>query len=423
MAAQSKTMASAVESKGMQRGVVRDSRLYRSIRLNAWRTTQSNRSSSSVSATAEANEEVRIGEEESETVDTFPFTAVMNQDELKLALLLNVVDPRIGGCLALGDRGCGKSAAVRGLVELLPRIEVVHNDDFNSSPDDPSLMGPVALEKFRKNGNQKLDCVTKRAPFVEVPLGATEDRVCGSIDVETALTEGKKAFVPGLLARANRGVLFVDEVNLLDDSLVDLLLDAAAGGRNSVEREGVSVSHPSQFILVGAGSPTEGDLRPQLLDRFGMSARVYTVTDPSRRVQLTRELSEFRADPEGFYHKYKPQQDELKQRLEEATQMLPSVQMERELRLNIARLCATLDLDGIRGDLVTVRAATALAALEERTEVTEDDVRRVAPPCLRHRMRKDALSTIDNGFLVEQAFAKIFLGESLPNISMQSTNQ
>lgn len=360
---------------------------------------------------------VAQGEErtEDDCSDAFPFTAVMNQDELKLALLLNVVDPRIGGCLALGDRGCGKSAAVNALIDLLPRIEVTLNDDFNSSPSDPSAMGPDALERFRADSNQPLPSTTRRAPFVEVPLGATEDRVCGSIDIEKALSEGRKAFVPGLLARANRGVLFVDEVNLLDDSLVDLLLDAAAGGRNTVEREGISISHPAKFILVGAGSPTEGDLRPQLLDRFGMSARVYTVTDPSRRVQLTRELSEFRQDPVSFMEKYKPQQDELKQRLERASGMVESVTMKRELRLGISRLCSVLNLDGIRGDLVTVRAATALAALEQRMEVNEDDVRRVAPPCLRHRMRKDALSTIDNGFYVEQVFSKVFLDETLPD--------
>lgn len=363
---------------------------------------------------ARAPRATAVGEEEGGT-RAFPFTAVMNQDELKLALLLNVVDPRIGGCLALGDRGAGKSAAVKGLVELLPSIDVVQGDDFNSHPSDPSQMGPQALERFNSGGREPLDRAKKRAPFVEVPLGATEDRVCGTIDVEQALTMGRKAFQPGLLAKANRGVLFVDEVNLLDDSIVDLLLDSAASGVNSVEREGVSVTHPARFILVGAGSPSEGDLRPQLLDRFGMSARVYTVTDTAKRLELAKNLLQFDSDPSAFSQLYQEDQAQLATSISLAQERVDSITIPREARLGISRICSQLDLDGLRGDIVTTRATAALAALEGREEASIDDIRRVAPPCLRHRMRKDPLSGIDNGFFVERAFAQVFLGEDLPD--------
>lgn len=202
----------------------------------------------------------------------FPFTAIVGQEEMKMCLILNVIDPKIGGVMIMGDRGTGKSTTVRALVDLLPEIKVVQGDPFNSSPEDPELMSEEVRKRVQNNEN--LPVTTSRINMVDLPLGATEDRVCGTIDIEKALTEGVKAFEPGLLAKANRGILYVDEVNLLDDHLVDVLLDSAASGWNTVEREGISISHPARFILIGSGNPEEGELRPQLLDRFGMHAQV-----------------------------------------------------------------------------------------------------------------------------------------------------
>ena len=209
----------------------------------------------------------------------FPFTAIVGQEEMKLALILNVIDPKIGGVMIMGDRGTGKSTTVRALVDLLPEIQVVADDPFNSDPTDPELMSQEVRERLQKN--ETLPVTSKKICMVDLPLGATEDRVCGTIDIEKALTEGVKAFEPGLLAKANRGILYVDEVNLLDDHLVDVLLDSAASGWNTVEREGISISHPARFILVGSGNPEEGELRPQLLDRFGMHAQIGTVKEPN----------------------------------------------------------------------------------------------------------------------------------------------
>ncbi|EDV18429.1 hypothetical protein TRIADDRAFT_9696, partial [Trichoplax adhaerens] len=207
----------------------------------------------------------------------FPFTAIIGQEEMKLALILNVIDPRIGGVMIMGDRGTGKSTTIRAVADLLPEIEVVANDGFNSSPTDFELMGEEVKMAFLRN--EELEITKKKVPMIDLPLGATEDRVCGTIDIEKALTEGVKAFEPGLLAKANRGILYVDEVNLLDDHLVDILLDSAASGWNTVEREGISIKHPARFVLVGSGNPEEGELRPQLLDRFGMHAEIRTVRD------------------------------------------------------------------------------------------------------------------------------------------------
>ena len=232
----------------------------------------------------------------------FPFTAIVGQEQMKLALLLNVIDPKIGGVMVMGDRGTGKSTTVRALVDLLPLISVVKNDPFNSDPNDPELMSDEVRE-MRRN-NQEFETTNMRIPMVDLPLGATEDRVCGTIDIERALTEGVKAFEPGLLAKANRGILYVDEVNLLDDHLVDVLLDSAASGWNTVEREGISVCHPARFILVGSGNPEEGELRPQLLDRFGMHAEIRTVRDPDLRVQIVENRSSFDKDSDSFRKDY-----------------------------------------------------------------------------------------------------------------------
>merc|ERR1712086_889985 len=217
----------------------------------------------------------------------FPFTAIIGQEQMKLALILNVIDPRIGGVMIMGDRGTGKSTTIRAVADLLPEIQVVAGDAFNSSLTDFELMSEDVKSVVVSNG--KLEAASKKVPMIDLPLGATEDRVCGTIDIEKALTEGIKAFEPGLLAKANRGLLYVDEVNLLDDHLVDILLDSAASGWNTVEREGISLRHPSSFVLVGSGNPEEGELRPQLLDRFGMQAEILTEKDPNLRVKIVEE--------------------------------------------------------------------------------------------------------------------------------------
>ena len=216
---------------------------------------------------------------------------------MKLALILNVIDPRIGGVMIMGDRGTGKSTTIRAVADLLPEIRVVANDPFNSSDVDFELMSDNVKKSVLNNNELEIDY--KKVPMVDLPLGATEDRVCGTIDIEKALTEGVKAFEPGLLAKANRGILYVDEVNLLDDHLVDILLDSAASGWNTVEREGISIRHPARFVLVGSGNPEEGELRPQLLDRFGMHAEIRTVRDPETRVQVVEQRSNFDQDPDS----------------------------------------------------------------------------------------------------------------------------
>lgn len=337
----------------------------------------------------------------------FPFTAIVGQEEMKLALILNVIDPKIGGVMIMGDRGTGKSTTVRALIDLLPEIEVVENDPFNSDPNDPELMSEEIREKLQRN--EKLSVVRKKISMVDLPLGATEDRVCGTIDIEKALTEGVKAFEPGLLAKANRGILYVDEVNLLDDHLVDVLLDSAASGWNTVEREGISISHPARFILVGSGNPEEGELRPQLLDRFGMHAQIGTVKDATLRVQIVEQRANFDESPLEFRNNYNQSQQELTKKLIQARELLKKVEIDYDFRVKISQICSELNVDGLRGDIVTNRASKALAAFEGRTEVTPQDVFRVIPLCLRHRLRKDPLESIDSGDKVREVFKKIFV--------------
>lgn len=336
----------------------------------------------------------------------FPFTAIVGQDEMKLALILNVIDPKIGGVMIMGDRGTGKSTTVRALVDLLPEIDVVANDSFNSDPKDPELMSQEVREKIQKN--EPLEITKRKICMVDLPLGATEDRVCGTIDIEKALTEGVKAFEPGLLAKANRGILYVDEVNLLDDHLVDVLLDSAASGWNTVEREGISISHPARFILVGSGNPEEGELRPQLLDRFGMHAQIGTVKDPQLRVQIVDQRASFDESPVAFRKDCDDSQSKLTARIAEARKLLPLVQIDFESRVKISQMCSELGVDGLRGDIVTNRASQAIAAFEGRVQVTPEDIYRVSPLCLRHRLRKDPLESIDTGDKVREVFFKVF---------------
>ena len=336
----------------------------------------------------------------------YPFTAIVGQEEMKLALCLNVIDPKIGGVMIMGDRGTGKSTTVRALVDLLPDIDVVEGDAFNSSATDRGLMGPEVAAAVKNGETPKM--TTARVPMVDLPLGATEDRVCGSIDIERALTAGTKAFEPGLLAKANRGILYVDEVNLLDDHLVDVLLDSAASGWNTVEREGISIAHPARFIMVGSGNPEEGELRPQLLDRFGMHAEIRTVKQPDLRVKIVEERGLFEEDPSGFRSEYDEAQGKVKARLIAAQQLVGDVEVPYDMRVKISEICSQLDVDGLRGDIVTNRAAKAMAALEGRTEVTVDDLSRIIVLCLRHRLRKDPMETIDSGDKVKDVFMEVF---------------
>ena len=348
----------------------------------------------------------------------FPFTAIVGQQEMKLALILNVVDPLIGGVLIMGHRGTGKSTAVRALADLLPRIAVVEGCVYNCDPDDVrNLCTDCAA---RKPVTSKLAAVS----VVELPLGATEDRVCGTIDIERALSEGRKTFDPGLLARANRGFLYIDEVNLLEDHLVDLLLDVAATGRNKVEREGVSVEHPSHFVLVGSGNPEEGELRPQLLDRFGLHAEVRTENYLDNRVDILERREAYDRDPEEFYETYEGEQEQLRKRIQRARAKLRKVAVDRSILSKIAQVCADLKVDGHRGELTIMRAARALAAFDGRRNVTEQHVRHVSAMSLRHRLRRDALDDIVKTDQIEQAVDAIFpqTGQPPPDGDRKANN-
>ena len=336
----------------------------------------------------------------------FPFTSVIGQEEMKLALLLNVIDPRIGGVMIMGDRGTGKSTTIRALADLLPAIEVVEGDPYNSSLEDPDLQSNDVRERI--DSGSDIQKGEKQVPMIDLPLGATEDRLCGTIDIEKALSEGVRAFEPGLLAKANRGLLYVDEVNLLDDHLVDVLLDSAASGWNTVEREGISVRHPARFVLIGSGNPEEGELRPQLLDRFGMSVEVRTVREAKLRVQVVDQRTAFDNNPESFSDSVQEKQESLQQKVVDAQNILNEVVIDEDLRLRISAVCGELDVDGLRGDIVTNRAARALAAFEGRKEVTEEDIARVVSTALRHRLRKDPLEQVDSGDRVIKAFCKVF---------------
>lgn len=294
---------------------------------------------------------------------------------------------------------------VRAVAELLPEIDVVEGDPFNSHPTDAKRMGPWALERLR--AGETLPAALAKTPLVELPLGATEDRICGTIDIEKALQDGIKAYEPGLLARANRGILYVDEVNLLDDGLVDVVLDAAASGVNTVEREGISIQHPAKFIMIGSGNATEGELRPQLLDRFGLSVDVRTMPNVQSRTRMVLDRLAYEKDPNGFVASCDGDTAELKAKLAAARDALPSVVTPPDVRLRISEMCSLLDIDGIRGDIVLNRAVRAYVALDGRKEVEAADVGRVAVMCLNHRLRKDVLDIIDTGAKVALAWRRV----------------
>jgi magnesium chelatase subunit D len=312
----------------------------------------------------------------------YPFPAIVGQEDLKLALLLNAVSPEVGGVLVRGEKGTAKSTAVRALAKLLPPIRVVAGCPFACDPEAPNSECPAGPHP------SDAPCEERPVRLVELPVGASVDRLAGTLDIEKALTEGRKAFEPGLLAAAHRGILYVDEVNLLSDHLVDLLLDVAAMGVNHVEREGVSVRHPSRFVLVGTMNPEEGELRPQLLDRFGVTVEVVGTPDPAERVEIVRRRLHYEADPHGFAEKWSGVEQGISVAVTEARDRLPSVHLGDAVLHDIATLCAGLGVDGLRGDIVTARTARTLAAWDARDEVTTEDARRAALLALSHRRRR-----------------------------------
>ncbi|RJS81819.1 VWA domain-containing protein [Candidatus Bathyarchaeota archaeon] len=316
----------------------------------------------------------------------FPFSAIVDLEKLKLAILINAINPKIGGLLIRGPKGSGKSTIVRALADILPKITVVKGCPFNCNPYDPSNMCPKCSERYKKGENLPVE--EREMVVVDLPLGATEDRVVGSLDVEKAIKYGIEALEPGILAEANQNVLYVDEINLLPDHIADDLLDAAATGWNIVEREGISVSHPSRFIFVGTMNPEEGELRPQLLDRFPLSVTVERINSAKDRMEIVKRNMEFEADPEKFYKKFKPMQTELQKRIIDARKVLNEVVIPEETLEGICKACVELKVDGVRPDIVIAKAAATLAAFENRKEVTLNDVLVAADLALSHRTRE-----------------------------------
>ena len=335
----------------------------------------------------------------------FPFSAIVGQDDMKLAFMIAAVDPSVGGVLVFGDRGTGKSTAVRALAALLPRISVVVGCAYGCDPARPAGLCEACRE--RKAGG-KLKSALEPVPVVDLPLGATEDRVVGALDLERALSVGEKAFEPGLLARANRGFLYIDEANLLEDHLVDLLLDVAASGENVIEREGLSVRHPARFVLIGSGNPEEGELRPQLLDRFGLAVDVKTPGDIPTRIEVVKRRDAFERDPEGFTQKWRTEEQKLRRRIIAARAALGEVVTTDAALESAARLCVALGTDGLRGELTLIRAARALASLDGDKSVTDDHLRRVAPFALSHRLRRNPLDEAGSTVRVSRAVNELF---------------
>jgi magnesium chelatase subunit D len=318
------------------------------------------------------------------TRKTIPFTAIVAQDDMKFALVLNAINPKIGGVLIRGDKGTAKSTAVRALADLLEEIEVVDGCPFNCNVHNPEEMCDLCYERHQ---NGEIKAAVRRTPVVDLPLGATEDRVVGSLDVERAIKEGIKALEPGILAAANRGILYIDEVNLLDDHVADVLLDSAAMGVNVVEREGVSVAHPSKFILVGTMNPEEGELRPQLLDRFGLQVSVAGIEDVDQRMEIAKRAEHFESDPDGFSKEMQPAQVALREKISNARAMLRDVKMSDDLLRAIASTCIDLGVKTHRAEIVISRTAKTIAAFDGRTEVSSEDVKKAMELALAHRMR------------------------------------
>jgi len=330
----------------------------------------------------------------------FPFSAIVGQQEMKLAMLVTTIDPSIGGVLVFGDRGTGKSTAVRALAAILPKMKAVVGCPYACDPESSKSTCEFCHPLKRGKTPPKTHLVP--VPVVDLPLGVTEDRVVGALDLERALTDGVKAFEPGLLARANRGFLYIDEVNLLEDHIVDLLIDVAASGENVVEREGLSVQHPARFVLVGSGNPEEGELRPQLLDRFGLSVDVKTPQDLASRIEVVKRRDAFERDPDGFLEQWKKDDNKIRRKITAGRDHLKSVTVPDSVLEKASELCMKLGTDGLRGELTLMRAARALAALESAKTVTVGHLKRVAPMALRHRLRRNPLDDTASGVRVQR---------------------
>lgn len=328
----------------------------------------------------------------------FPFSAIVGQEDMKTAMILTAIDPGIGGVLVFGDRGTGKSTAVRALAALLPPIEAVEGCPINA-PSRELCPDWAEITSDR--------IVTKPTPVVDLPLGVTEDRVVGALDIERALTRGEKAFEPGLLARANRGYLYIDEVNLLEDNIVDLLLDVAQSGENVVEREGLSIRHAARFVLVGSGNPEEGELRPQLLDRFGLSVEVTSPKDIDTRVEVIRRRDAYENQYDKFMKTWRVQDSDLQGRILSARLALPKLKTPGAVLHDCAALCLALGSDGLRGELTLLRAARALAAFDGDAGVRRIHLRRVAPMALSHRLRRDPLDEAGSGARVARTLVEV----------------
>jgi magnesium chelatase subunit D len=324
----------------------------------------------------------------------YPFTAIVGNEDAKLALILNAIDPDIGGVLLVGDKGTGKSTMVRSLAQVLPEIEVVADCPFNDDPNDPTHMCDICHSRYVKG--EQLPVVKRRMRVVNLPLSITVDRLVGTIDIKRALKEGIRALQPGLLAEANRNILYIDEVNLLDDYIANLLLDVAASGWNIIEREGLSFRHPAKFVLVGSMNPEEGELRPQLLDRFGLYVRVEAGMNPEERVELVRRVEEFRRDPVSFYRKFEPLEEELRGRIEGAKALLKDVEIDDDLLRLIAKTITEMGIKTHRAEITVVRAAKALAAFNGRRRVELEDVRKAMELALPHRVKARPFSESAN---------------------------
>ncbi len=318
--------------------------------------------------------------------NTYPFSAIVGQEQMKKALLYNVINPLLGGVLIQGDKGTAKSTAVRALARLLPEIEVVADDPYHSDPDSPEQMGPEA--KVRVAAGEKLPRNKRPMPVVEIPLGATEDRLIGTLHVEHALKHGERRFEPGLLAAANRGFLYVDEVNLLDDMLVDLLLDAAAMGVNTVEREGISLTHPSRFIMIGTMNPEEGQLRPQFLDRFALCVTVQGLSSVDERLAVIERREAYERDAAAFCAIWKEQDELIARRIQSAREILPQVQIDETILRKAVSLTSAAGVHGHRADIALIRTTSVIAAWAGRAVATNDDLAEAAALVLPHRLRQ-----------------------------------
>jgi magnesium chelatase subunit I len=328
----------------------------------------------------------------------FPFSAIVGQDDMKRAMILTAIDPKLGGVLVFGDRGTGKSTAVRALAALLPEITAVKGCPVNS--ENPKDVPDWA-------GLETKVTQSRPTPVVDLPLGVTEDRVTGALDIERALTRGEKAFQPGLLAQANRGYLYIDEVNLLEDHIVDLLLDVAQSGENVVEREGLSIRHPARFVLVGSGNPEEGELRPQLLDRFGLSVEVRSPNDIEERIEVIKRRDAYETNAKNFLRRFRPKDKEIRERILSAREKLASVETKTPILKDCAQLCVALGADGLRGELTLLRAGRALAAYDGASALTRDHLRAVAPLALAHRLRRDPLDEAGSGTRVKRTVDEV----------------